>query len=549
MTMPLDANTDKVPAQAVVDAFLDRFASDLSGYSVETVISHMAGAESFEIHAAKSGAKIHATIKASNNSALRYALNAMLRWITDGCNGELTLNDSPDFKVRGVIEGFYGKPWSHEQRKRGIANFADFNMNTFMIAPKDSPWQRFNWRAPFTDEFLAKAKELVDHGNLHGVNVSVAVSPGLSVVYSSQADRDAVLVRYKQLSEIGVRHFGLLWDDISWELNDPTDAATYKTTALAHADFTNAIYEGLKKIDPHAILTMCPMHYSGRGNEPYLLDIGNNLNKEINLFWTGRSILSEYLEIFDAEIFEKTTKRYPLYWDNFPVNDGSLRYSLFITPVMSREKGLDKYSAGLLSNPMTQFEMSQLPLGTIGDYLWDTQTYEPFESWERSLVKMLPNEADRTALRAMLRCTMNSCVGGDPAPDLRPVFGSGTSARRAGDLKKAESIFKAAGEEILKHADHLEKPGFSRPEIIEEVRPWLHKFRLGGKTLIAFGDVIGRCSFDADQRMLVGDASLIAELAKIQEELEAPKQKMFGDQIDGSISELMSELGYNSERP
>jgi len=40
----------------------------------------------------------------------------------------------PSFKIRGVIEGFYGKPWSHAQRIRGLVHFAKTNRFMFSLA-------------------------------------------------------------------------------------------------------------------------------------------------------------------------------------------------------------------------------------------------------------------------------------------------------------------------------------------------------------------------------------------------------------------------------
>ena len=532
-------------AQDVVTAFFTRFSEQFSSDVSSLKIHPYDKGEYFKIIAKTSHQEHFVEIWAEGKLALRHALNALLAWKISKVNSDLNLEDGPAFGFRGVIEGFYGTPWTHEQRLRAIPNFADFNMNTFMIAPKDSPWQRFKWRAPFNENFIGKIKELTHAGSLHGVSVAVCVSPGLSVTYSSGEDRQAVLTRYRQLSAAGVTHFGLLFDDISWELSDATDAARYPTTALAHAEFSNAIFQGLREIDPSAILTVCPMHYSGRGNEPYLVDLGENLDPAINLFWTGRQILSEYLEIVDAEIFMKTTKRPPFYWDNFPVNDGSLRHSLFIGPIQSRDKGLEKYSVGLLSNPMTQFEMSQLPISTIGEYLWNSYSYNPDEAWERGLRKLLPHDGDRAALRGLLRCTMGTCVGGDPAPDLRPVFNNATTARRAGDLATASKLFIDAGNSMLRNIEVLRSSNFSRPEIILEINPWIAMYEVGANNLLQLGEILARCEFDKNEQMLISNKNLVQELGELREYFDGPKTKMFGDQIDGPIWELMSELGVN----
>ncbi|CAB4867201.1 MAG: hypothetical protein F2786_03880 [Actinobacteria bacterium] len=499
-------------------------------------------AEGFILKATRTASHISATIGMDRESSFRYGLNSLVRWLQSD-NETISVDDGPDFPIRGVVEGFYGKAWTHEQRLRGLKLCGDYNMNTYFLAPKDVPWQRFNWRAPFTSDFLKLTDELIQTGRLNAVAVAVCVSPGLSVKYSDQADVMAVVHRYKQLFDLGAKHFGLLWDDIDWELSYPEDIARYVSTAAAHADFTNRVWSELAKLDSQLILTVCPMHYSGRGNEPYLHDLGHALHPRINLMWTGRSICSEYLDISDAVIFERTALRPPLYWDNFPVNDGGLQKNLYIGPVRGREVGLHKYSAGLVSNPMLQFEMSQFPLFTIGDYLWNTTNYDPDKSWENALIHLVESPEDRMALRAFMRTSMGTVVGGDPAPDLRAEFRKGITAWRVGDLKTAGDVFIRAGDAMVKNHAYLRHLDFSRPLMILEISQWLEKYLIGAEVLISLGEILKACGFDSDKRCITGSSSEIAELAGLIERLQAHRKNLFGDQIEGPINELMAELG------
>ena len=419
----------------MVEAFAVRHKTSLREHEISITIKaqRLEKVEGFSISASRSGNAVEATIGLTLEHSLRYALNALRTWLGTG-EIALELIDGPDFPVRGVVEGFYGKPWSHAQKLKGIEFFADCNMNTYFLAPKDDPLQRFNWRSPFTAEYLEATRELIERGKLHGIDFVLCVSPGLSVEYSNEADVDSVVHRFKQLTDLGSTHFGMLWDDIAWEMQHDSDNARYASIAAAHADFTNRVWTKLIAYNEKAQLTVCPMHYAGRGNEPYVVDLGRELMSRINLMWTGRSICSEYLDIADAVIFERSALRPPLYWDNFPVNDGGMQVNLYIGPVRGREKGLHKYSAGLLSNPMLQFEASQIPISTIGEYLWSTENYNPDQAWDRALLQLMPHEADRAALRHFLRTSMGTTVGGDPAPDLRQVFRAGVSAWRAGDM-------------------------------------------------------------------------------------------------------------------
>jgi hyaluronoglucosaminidase len=527
----------------MAEAFAVRHKSSLGEHKISITIKaqRLEKVEGFSISASRSGNAVEATIGLTLEHSLRYALNALRTWLgTDEI--ALELIDGPDFPVRGVVEGFYGKPWSHAQKLKGIEFFADCNMNTYFLAPKDDPLQRFNWRSPFTAEYLEATRELIERGKLHGIDFVMCVSPGLSVEYSNEADVDSVVHRFKQLTDLGSTHFGMLWDDIAWEMQHDSDNARYASIAAAHADFTNRVWTKLIAYNEKAQLTVCPMHYAGRGNEPYVVDLGRELMSRINLMWTGRSICSEYLDIADAVIFERSALRPPLYWDNFPVNDGGMQVNLYIGPVRGREKGLHKYAAGLLSNPMLQFEASQIPISTIGEYLWDTENYNPGQAWERALLQMMPHEADRAALRHFLRTSMGTTVGGDPAPDLRQVFRAGVSAWRAGDMPKAAKVFRSEGEVIIANCKYLQDSNFSYPEIITEIQPWLVKYQAGGETLVGLAEILLTCSYDSSKMIITGPVDAPLKLRELAENLDNIKKNLFGDQIVGPLHELAAEL-------
>ena len=527
----------------IAEAFADRHTTSLSVFEILITLeaNRLEKLEGFSLLAKRNGTKVEATIGLTLEHSLRYALNALSKWLATN-EPTIELIDGPDFSVRGVVEGFYGKPWTHAQKLKGIEFFADYNMNTYFLAPKDDPLQRFNWRSPFTPEYLVTSKELIERAKIHGIDFVLCVSPGLSVEYSSENDVDSVVNRFKQLTDLGSTHFGMLWDDIAWEMQHDSDNARYASIASAHADFTNRVWEKLIAYNEKAQLTVCPMSYSGRGNEPYVVDLGRELNSRINLMWTGRSICSEYLDIADAVIFQRNTLRPALYWDNFPVNDGGLQVNLYIGPVRGREKGLHRYSSGLLSNPMLQFEASLIPISTIGEYLWNTEKYNPDEAWERALITLIPHDDDRKALRRFFRTSMGTTVGGDPAPDLRQVFRAGVSAWRNGDIAKASEVFSSEGEAIVNNRKYLQNSNFSYPEIITEIDPWLVKYQAGGETLIELGKILLTCSYDRDKMIIVGPDEAPIRLNTLVENLDSIRKNLFGDQIIGPLHELAAEL-------
>ncbi len=533
--------------QAMAQAFFARHAPQVANSSItlNVIENTETPNEKFHLVAKKENAAIHADISISSHAGFRWSLNALLRFI-EGAETRIDLQDSPAFARRGVIEGFYGIPWTHEQRLRGIECFADFGMNSFMLAPKDSPWQRFDWRKPFVSQFLGLAKELVERAQLHGLSLSVCVSPGLSVTYSDDNDVAAVMIRYKQLLDLGVTEFGLLFDDIPWELQVPADIAKYDSIAHAQASFTNRVLAELKALDNEAKLIVCPMEYCGRGPIEYIHQLGTHMSPEVELMWTGRQICSEYLDIVDAIVFKESAQRPPLYWDNYPVNDVAMTHELHVGPIRGREIGLENYSLGLLANPMEKFEASLLPLSTIGDYLWNSTKYNPQESWDRALAHMVTNPDDHAAMRRLLRNSLGSCLNGNAAPDMGTILGSTTTAWRNGRPEEAAEIFRKSGEVIMRDHALLTSQKFSRRDLIQEMGPWVDKYLVGGQTMEQLAMVLAQCSWTRENG-LTGPDGLAAEVLTIRERFEKIQARLFGDGLDLLMGELSAELRANEK--
>ena len=74
--------------------------------------------------------------------------------------------------MRGIIEGFYGEPWSWAEREAVCSELAAAGMDTYVYAPKDDPLHRSRWREPYGDEFLESLAGLVERT---GLSVAFAV--------------------------------------------------------------------------------------------------------------------------------------------------------------------------------------------------------------------------------------------------------------------------------------------------------------------------------------------------------------------------------------
>lgn len=484
-----------------------------------------------------------AKIERSTYAGFRYALNVLLKsLLTDT---EVTnQKHSPSFKIRGVIEGFYGTPWSHEQRLRGLAHFSDFGFNRYLLAPKDDPWHRYDWRSALSEDFLDRVSELMAEADKNGVTVAVAISPGLTVEYCDPRDVEAIMVRFRQLHRIGVREFGLFLDDIPARLQSTNDVSKFDSVMQAHSFYCNAVWAELKKLDSNNTLAICPMQYHGKATEEYITEFGTALNPELSLIWTGREICSEYLDISDAKVFRANTTHLPLYWDNYPVNDVAMLHELHVGPIEGREKGLEEHSLGYFANPMDRFELSLVSLSTIGDYLWNTRDYDPQASWEYALTLLMDNSIDRAAFRNLLRACFESCLRVNPAPDFGAMLEAASFMWKTGKPEQAGKLVKDHCDQMLRDVATIKSEAFSKPNWREESLRWLVKYEAVGIAFLEIAKILSSCGISANSN-LKGSAADLAKISSIRTSLNSDPTRIFGNGLDMTLAELADEIRWS----
>ncbi len=306
---------------------------------------------------------------------------------------EVILADYPSFPIRGIVEGFYGPPWSHTDRLDVLRFEGQHRMNLYIYGPKDDPYHRKLWREPYPSKQLKHMGELASMARENFVNLSFAISPGLSIIYSSEADFQTLARKLESVSKLGISNFALFLDDVPQELVHPEDKARYKTLAEAHIYLINRLYDHLKALSPENRLTVCPTTYSNEwGNRDYIRELGAGVRSEIPLDWTGTEVIPQTITTAQAEEWGGYIHRRPLVWDNYPTNDNG-GWWLNLDPLRGRDVELFSAVQGLFSNPMNQAHATLIPLQTVGDYLWNPRAYDPGKSQEHALVSQYGPDA------------------------------------------------------------------------------------------------------------------------------------------------------------
>lgn len=126
------------------------------------------------------------------------------------------IRDWPSVACRGVIEGFYGNPWSHQDRLRQFEFYGRYRLNIYVYGPKDDPYHRAHWRDPYPEAEAAKLKELVEAAHKNRVQFVWAIHPGGDIRWNKQ-DSLAVVNKLSLMYGLGIRTFAVFFDDIGGE--------------------------------------------------------------------------------------------------------------------------------------------------------------------------------------------------------------------------------------------------------------------------------------------------------------------------------------------
>ncbi len=438
---------------------------------------------------------------------------------------------SPAFAVRGVIEGFYGRPWTQSQRLDLIEFIAERGMNTFVYSPKDDPMVRRRWAAPYEDADIERMSELVEQCRRLGVDFVYCLSPGLSIRYSDSSDVAALCAKFDAVAQLGVTKFGLLLDDIPMELQHAADRDAFDSLVAAHSAIVTSVFSHL---GPRYSLIVCPTVYWGYGDEDYVTALGHSIDPRIEMFWTGRAICSATLDLADAAAFARSTLRLATYWDNYPVNDVQMTGELHIGPYQGRDRHLYRFSTGVIANPMELFEASKIAISTIADYLWSPEEYDPETSWQRALRDVVGEGEDFEAFALFADTVRFSCLSPVDAPVLsRTLETFGFRLDNGDEAGAARELADTAGR-MLAAADRLLRGPFANRALLAEARPWIETFEVGATALAVLAELAASGRIETD-----GQEKLGSYLAT----LRASHARVFGSAVEMTLADLIEPYG------
>lgn len=373
------------------------------------------------------------------------------------------------FGHRGVVEGFYGRPYSHQDRLWLLEHMGAWGLNRYVYAPKGDPLHRGDWRTPYPRETLEEFAALVEKGGAAGVEVGFAVSPGLSIQYHDAKDRAELARKFQSFVEIGSRFLCLALDDVPDTLAHEADRRLFASLADAHVALANELLESLGE---GVGLWLVPTEYLGVESSPYLELLGERVLPEIEIGWTGRTVVSPTVGAAEAARRSATLRRKLLLWDNVPVSDGPMRQMLHLGPYTGRDPGLGAHLSGVLLNPMQHAHASAIAICTAARWLRDPASYHPEEAWAEALDELGAGAPE--ALRAFACAHRFSPLWpADRDPELEAAFRELAERLEVGGdlapaLEELEALVGARREAPAQIRERL-----ADRALLRELEPWL----------------------------------------------------------------------------
>ncbi|MGV9880859.1 beta-N-acetylglucosaminidase domain-containing protein [Streptomyces sp. NPDC003006] len=442
------------------------------------------------------------------------------------------IRDWPGTAVRGLTEGFYGTPWTHEQRLAQLDFMGRTKQNRYLYAPGDDLYRQARWREPYPADQRADFRALAARAKANHTTLAWAVSPGQAMCMSSDKDIRDLTRKIDAMWALGVRAFQLQFQDVSYsEWHCERDAETFgrgpKAAAKAQAEVANAVAAHLAERHPEAKpLSLMPTEYFQDGTTEYRAALSGDLDRRVEVAWTGVGVVPKTITGRELAGAREAFGPHPLVtMDNYPVNDFA-QDRIFLGPYTGRQPAVATGSAALLGNAMEQPAASRIPLFTAADYAWNPRAYRPHESWLAAIDDLAGGDPKaRGALRALAGNDASSVLGADESAYLRPLMNDFWRARtttdRAGTDGSAKRLRAAFG--VMREAPRR----LSGSALDGEVRPWIEKLALYGEA--------GERAVDMLRAQSLGDGAAAwrasRELTKLREELKEASGVTVGEGV------------------
>ena len=286
----------------------------------------------------------------------------------------------------GIIEGFFGRPWSWAERAAAVRFLRPHGYTFYLYAPKADPYLRRRWQEQHPAAEMEKLAEFRDICRAHNVRFGIGLSPFELHLQPGRGWQEVLAARLAQLAALKPDDLALLFDDMRGDVPD----LAARQAAIVHFAAERGVAERM---------IACPSYYSDDpildvafGQRPpfYLEQLGRQLDPAIQLFWTGPEVCAREFTPGHLARVAGQLGRKPFLWDNYPVNDGArMSQHLHLRGFSGRPASIAPHIAGHGVNPASQPLLSRVPLLTLAESYKKGEAYDYLAAFERAAREIL----------------------------------------------------------------------------------------------------------------------------------------------------------------
>ena len=448
---------------------------------------------------AQGNGMVSMTITGQNTDATFMGL-ASLEQMLDACGTTalpcVTINDYADQQQRGIVEGYYGYPYSLSVKKDLMRFMMRMKMNTYLYGAKSDPYHSEYWAQAYPQSVSAQEeengwlsqdmmRELCATSAATKVNFIWAIHPGNNFLGSSSVVKD-IMGKFEKMHELGVRQFGVFVDDVSV----PSSDSDLKLNASRLSQLQQSIEEKWNTPDALPADTVRPLHFvpqiycrgfaSSEDQYARFFKALAETPDNVVIYTTGWGVWS-VPNNSDFAMPKQYLGRNVAWWWNYPCNDNADSqifpmdmYQNFVdmpsidgssTLPASLQNGL-----GIVANPMQQGEVAKIPLFSAADYAWNNAKFVNKTSWAAAFPFIFEHgkgrvDGDKSALANALKAVAPYLTYNDPSGK----FGTSVSTEKM--LATVASLLENV--EILKTM--AESNVESERLMWRDLRPWVLK--------------------------------------------------------------------------
>jgi hypothetical protein len=300
----------------------------------------------------------------------------------------------------GLIEGFFGRPWSWDARRDAVTVLAPHGYRFYLYAPKADLLLRERWQDRYDEADFERIADFARHCRAENVRFGIGLSPFELHLRPDDGWQEALGHKLAELDQFGPDDLAILFDDMR---GDVPDLAS-RQAAIVHfaAERSSA-----------SRIICCPSYYSddpildvvfGERPPAYLDDLGRMLDREIEIMWTGEEVCSREFSVGHIVRVADQLGRKPFLWDNYPVNDGArMAQHLHLRGFTGRSAAIGSHLSAHGINLALQPVLSRIPALTLAESYASGDGYEYGGAFERAAKAVLGDALAARVRRDLLQ--------------------------------------------------------------------------------------------------------------------------------------------------